>query len=75
MRVAVTLDIVPFTVPNAVYLEKPMSPDNKIPLTELDSKTLDRLCDEFRNGVFRVAGAEQPPRQALTCDRCGERVS
>ena len=31
------------------------------PLSDLDADTLDRLCREFRDEVFRKAGKQQPP--------------
>ncbi len=31
------------------------------PLSDLDSLTLDKLCNDFRDEVFRKAGKEQPP--------------
>jgi hypothetical protein len=32
------------------------------PLSDLDSMTLWRLCENFKNEVFHKAGKEQPPR-------------
>lgn len=32
-----------------------------IPLSELDPRTLDVLCEHFRAEVFRLAGKDQPP--------------
>jgi hypothetical protein len=46
----------PFEPPKQVYFP--------VPLAELDGETLHRLCEEFRDGVFRVAGKPQPPEAA-----------
>lgn len=32
-----------------------------IPLRDLDALTLDRLCEEFREDVFKKAGKSPPP--------------
>lgn len=68
----ITLDIgdVAFSVPATLPARLPSSepggqhaprlPDYNLPLSAFDSLTLDRLCREFRNEVFRKAGKEQP---------------
>lgn len=35
-----------------------------VPLCELDPRTLDVLCEQFRAEVFSLAGKEQPPEAA-----------
>ncbi len=67
MKVTIEVDLQPFLVPNFVRpVEKPGKRDEGFaetvayPLSDLDSNTLDRLCDQFRNEVFRRAGKEQP---------------
>lgn len=68
MKVQLEVKIKPFTVPNFVVIENEPSPRQEgfkpsdgVPLSALDSLTLDRLCTDFRNEVFRKAGKEQPP--------------
>ena len=34
----------------------------KYELCELSAGTLDKLCDDFRDEIFKKAGKEQPPR-------------
>ena len=58
-----TIELQPFTVPNFV---RPVSPVRKredgiiempaIPLSELSTETLENMCTEFRDGVFKKAG-------------------
>lgn len=71
MKVSMEIELQPFTVPNYVltapkigrredgFVELP-----KYRLEDLDSRTLDRLCNEFRDAVFMKARKEQPPRAA-----------
>ena len=69
MQVKIELDLVPFNTPNYVRIkEKPRKREEgfkegiTIHLSELDSLTLGKLCEEFRKGVFKKAGKEQPPK-------------
>lgn len=68
MKTTIQVDIQPFTLPNFVRVEG--DDDKAIPISELDSVTLDALCREFRTGIFEKAGAEQPPIAAPTCPKC-----
>lgn len=63
MKVTLEVEINSFTVPNFVTVAKKegRAAEESIPLSALDSLTLDRLCSDFRNEVFRKAGKEQPP--------------
>ena len=36
------------------------------PIVALDAETLERLCDDFRDEVFRMAGKRRPPQAART---------
>jgi len=74
MKVQLEIEIKPFTVPNfvvAVEEPKPRQEGFKssegIPLSALDSKTLDKLCEDFRDAVFQKAGKEQPDVAVCAC--------
>lgn len=64
MKTTIEFDLEPFAVPDCVNTKRDPRADmssTTLPLKSLDSLTLDRLCTEFRNAVFRKAGKEQPP--------------
>lgn len=76
MKVQYEVEINPFTVPNFVTTkeqpkgrEEGFKPSDGIPLSALDSFTLDKLCEDFKNEVFRKSGKDQLP-QSL-CEHCG----
>lgn len=60
MKTTIEVTLKPFTVPNFVVVESMPGKDG-LPLSALDSLTLDRMCSEFRIAVFKKAGKEQPP--------------
>ena len=69
MKTTIEIELQPFTVPSfALPVQKPgkreegMQETPKIDLTELDSLTIDRLCAEFRDSVFKKSGKQQPPQ-------------
>ena len=71
MKATIEIELQPFTTPNFVLaVSKPgMKQDGmqelpSYPLSSLDSWTLDKLCSEFRDEVFKKAGKEQPPTAA-----------
>lgn len=37
-----------------------------VPLNQIDAATLGQMCDQFRRGVFKAAGKDEPP----TLDAC-----
>jgi hypothetical protein len=53
---AVIINFRPFSVPNYV-LSKIANP---IPISELDAEELSKLCDKFREEIFRKAGKTDP---------------
>ncbi len=64
MKAKIELELQPFSIPNFVRpVENPDTTRDAlaIPLSALDSNTLDRLCDEFRTAVFQKAGKPMPP--------------
>lgn len=70
MKATLQVELQPFQTPNFVRsVSKPgLKQDGmqELPcysLSDLDSLTLDKLCDKFRAEVFQKAGKEQPPRQ------------
>ncbi len=77
MKASIEIDLQPFSIPN--FVRPTENPDVTrdqlaIPLSSLDSMTLSRLCDEFRNAVFEKAGKQQPPTQARYCHKCRDLV-
>lgn len=63
MKASLEVVLKPFTTPNFVLMETKVSGEPaSVPLSVVDASTLDRLCDKFRDEVFRKAGKEQPPR-------------
>lgn len=74
MEVTLKVKIKPFAHPNFVVLEQSPKPrqeglinPSSIPLSELDSDVLSRLCNEFTASVFKKAGKQQPPQPACNC--------
>ena len=68
MKAKVEITLRPFTVPNFVLAEAAIKqegePDNprSFPLSALEPETLDRMCDEFREAVFKKAAMRPPDR-------------
>lgn len=63
MKVQLEFEIKPFTTPNDVRRLRNAMPTEDaegISLSDLDAQTLDRLCDQFRDDVFRKAGKTRP---------------
>jgi len=63
MQLTLELELQPFEVPYAVFIDnKPVLRQNGfltrefIPLSDLSEATLDKLCEEFRLEVFKRAG-------------------
>ncbi len=68
MKATLTVELQPFTTPN--FVRAVMPPGKRedgfketpcYPLSDLDPLTLDKLCEDFRDEVFRKAGKGQPP--------------
>jgi len=69
MKATIEIELHPFTVPNFV-IRKPRarreseekdSSSFSYALDELDANTLERMCDDFRDAVFKKAGKQRPP--------------
>jgi hypothetical protein len=72
MKATIEVKLKPFQVPNFVLTETAPKPRQegiqeapKYALEELDAETLEKLCDEFTDAVFKKAGKRRPPR--ATC--------
>lgn len=80
MKATFELEIEPFSTPNFVRqkLDRSTRRDGleglTVPLRDLDSATLARLCRDFENEVFRKAGKSPPPMQAVICRNCEKPV-
>lgn len=68
MKATILVELQPFQTPNYVIaVQEPrlrdpdMTEAKKYHISDLDSLTLDRLCNQFRDEVFRKAGKNQPP--------------
>jgi len=73
MKVTMQVELKPFVTPNFVLaVVKPGRREDGLkevpsyPLSDLDTETLDKLCRDFRDEVFRKAGKPKP----RTCKRC-----
>ena len=69
MKATIEVKLKPFQVPNLVLTEaepKPrqegMTEAPKYALSELDSETLEALCEQFTKAVFEKAGKRRPPQ-------------
>lgn len=68
MEISLKVEVMPFSVPTRVYevinkdlyRETGEIPDITYPLSALDTFTLNKLCEQFRQSVFAVAGKECP---------------
>lgn len=72
-RATIRVELEPFSVPNSVRAVKKAGQEPTetacYPLSDLDSGTLDHMCNRFRDAVFAKAGKEQPPTAACGCGR------
>jgi hypothetical protein len=71
MKVEMELDLLPFKTPNYVLVkqepgkrEDGFKEGPKFHLKDIDSFTLEKLCDDFRREVFKKAGKQRPPQSA-----------
>jgi len=67
MKVNIEVELRGFNVPNFVIIEAKLEEKveaQSIPLSSLEAVTLHKMCEEFRNEVFKKAGKSQPPRSA-----------
>lgn len=70
MKAKLELELRPFTVPNFVLVDPPIKQEGSTvdsdatsyPLEAIDAETLDRMCDQFRDAVFKKAKKQQPAR-------------
>ena len=69
MKATIELELKPFSVPNYVLTVPKIGERQdglveapKYALKDLDVETLDQLCNEFRDSVFKKANKDQPTR-------------
>lgn len=67
MKATIELDLKPFMTPNFVQVKQEpsqrqegMKEPRSFALSELDENTLERLCENFTNEVFKKAGKTRP---------------
>lgn len=79
MKASIEVELRPFTVPNYVLTVQPprlkqegIVETPKLSLSDLDSLTLERLCNDFREEVFTKAGKSRPPQEGPSryCAKC-----
>lgn len=68
MKATLQVELQPFQTPNFVRAvqkagkrEDDMQEAASYPLSDIDPETLGKLCDDFRDEVFRKAGKNRPP--------------
>lgn len=73
MRLEIEVKVRAFTVPNHINISIHGNAveDTHIPLSEFKAKVLERMCDDFRDEIFKKAGKTQPPVIAPLCSKCG----
>jgi hypothetical protein len=66
MKATIEVELQPFTVPDHVLAvakeglkQDGMKATPKYILSDLSSETLDQMCKDFRNEIFRKAGKDQ----------------
>jgi len=62
MKIKIEVAVEPFITPNYVQIKNVCEGNRSVALSELDSDTLDQLCDDFRDSVFKKANKNQPPK-------------
>ena len=72
MKINLEIDIKPFDVPGKVIVEQPtrqrqdgFNPLPTLPLSDLEAEVLLKMCDDFKEEVFKLAKKMPPP---TTCD-------
>jgi hypothetical protein len=68
MKVKLDVELKPFNVPSFVFIGTPprsreegVKFDSGIALRDVSAETLEKLCEEFTNAVFKKAGKHRPP--------------
>lgn len=69
MEINIKVNIAPFSVPDCVQIvgsrgDGINATPKTISLENIDEYTLEKLCDDFRDGVFKKAGKQRPPKFA-----------
>ena len=63
MKAKIEVEFKPFQVPSFAICERhePGDDERSIPLSMIDANTLDRMCEEFTDAVFKKSGRRRPP--------------
>ncbi len=71
MKTTIEIKLKPFTVPNFVLVDEDrrlrqegVIESRNFHLSEIDECTLSKMCNDFRNEVFKKAGKNPPPESA-----------
>ena len=68
MKANIELNLRPFNIPNYVRIDDnhktATGEDRTIPLHMIDASTLEKMCEQFTNMVFKKAKRNRPPTQA-----------
>lgn len=72
MKTKIELDVKLWAPPNFVLIHNPDkgAQELSVPISLIDEYTLERLCDEYRDEVFKKAGKHRPPQAAPLCPKC-----
>ena len=72
MKLEIDVDVKNFEPPTSVEIELGDGSTQHLNLKALDSLTLDSLCRQFRNDVFKYADKAYPPEAGFICMNCRE---
>ena len=68
LKAKIELNLKPFSVPNFVQIDgedkAAIGDESSIPLHMVDKWTLEKMCEEFTDAVFKKAKRNRPPTQA-----------
>ena len=72
MKTKVDLDTVPFDIPRKIMVKSPTTsgPDIELPLCAFDGCTLERMCQEFTDAIFKTSGVQRPPMDGSMLRAC-----
>lgn len=72
MKTKIEIDLKPFKTPNFVLVNEKVGERQdgvgevrSFPLSELDSDTLEQLCEDFTNEIFKKTKKQRPERAYL----------
>lgn len=69
MEINIKVNVAPFSVPDCVQIvgsraDGINATPKTISLENIDEYALEKLCSDFTDGVFKIAGKQRPPQPA-----------